>query len=193
MPGERNFRKSAVTGIRSDAQTSCEHTRHPRQRDTHSDTRSCLTSAIGSGSSVVSFLQDVHCASIASTVGPPSTLPLSQRGACLMRSISAVWMMSASVSICWSPNIALSIENTSYPRNRRNFSQIFRGGVRNLAEIFERNIPTFGTKSVFTPITTTSPGPPPRSAIIGSPPRRGLSQVCFTAKLLLRPGALCAA
>ena len=66
------------------------------------------------------------------------------------------------------------------------------GGVRNLAEIFERNIPTFGTKSVFTPITTTSPGPPPRSAIIGSPPRRGLSQVCFTAKLLLRPGALCA-
>ena len=29
---------------------------------------------------------------------------------------------------------------------RRNFSQIFCGGVRNLAEITERNIPTFRTK-----------------------------------------------
>ena len=34
----------------------------------------------------------------------------------------------------------------SYPRNRRNFSQMFRGGVRNLTEINERNIPSFRTK-----------------------------------------------
>ena len=32
------------------------------------------------------------------------------------------------------------------PRNRRNFSQMFRGGVRNLTEINERNIPSFRTK-----------------------------------------------
>ena len=30
----------------------------------------------------------------------------------LIRNISAVWMMSASVSICWSPNMALSMEKT---------------------------------------------------------------------------------
>ena len=49
---------------------------------------------------------------------------------------------------------------------RRNFSQIFRGGVRNLAKIIERNIPTFRTKYV----------PPPRLAggwqnrLHGNPP-----------------------
>ena len=38
-----------------------------------------------------------------------------------------------------------ALVSTSY---RRNFSQIFRGGVRNLGEINERNMPTFCTKCV---------------------------------------------
>ena len=88
----------------------------------------------------------------------------------LMRSIKAVWMISANVSICWSPNIDLSMENTRSAAaelgvnakmicvtrkgaklGRRNFSQICRGGARNKDERNERNILRLGRKSRFAP------------------------------------------
>ena len=108
----------------------------------------------------------------------------------LMRSIEAVWMISANVSICWSPNIDLSMENTRSAAaelgvnakmicaaklehgvtGRRNFSQICRGGARNKDERNERNILTLGRKSTFAPSQPPPRmAPPPRA---GRPPRR---------------------